>query len=177
MIPEFQTERLLLRPFTMDDFEAWYPLDQDPRVMQYIWKCKPKPMTREDAIHRLEYIVDYHNRFPGFGIMATIERSTERLMGWTALKDLDQTELIEIGYRYFPEFWGKGYATEAAGQLVGHGFKTLDLPLISAVTHPDNKASKRVLQKLGLQFVRKEVFYDTDVDYFELKQSEYLKNL
>ena len=166
---EFHTDRLILRHFQLDDFEAIYPLDQDPRVMKYLSDCKPKPIGREEALGRFQRAIDYYGKRPGLGLFATCLKDSSDLIGWTSLKDLDNTDLIEIGYRYFFNHWNKGYATEAATALRDHGFNSVDLDLISAVTHPDNLASQRVLIKLGFEYIRKDNFYNTDVSYFEMQ--------
>jgi ribosomal-protein-alanine N-acetyltransferase len=161
------TERLVLRRFTAEDFDDWYPLDQDPRVMKYIWACKPKPVSVEEAHSRLNYVIAYYDRYPGLGVFATCLRDTGELIGWTALKDLDGSEHIELGYRYFFDHWGKGYATEAGAALMEHGFSVVGLKSITAVTHPEHERSQRVLAKLGFRFLREDNFYNTDVHFFE----------
>jgi len=96
------------------------------------------------------------------------------LIGWTLLKDLDKSEYIEVGYRYFYRFWNKGYATEAATALLAHGFNDQKLDKIVAVTHPENEASKRVLIKIGLKYKREDFFYKTNIHFFELDREDYL---
>lgn len=170
---ELQTDRLVLRHFKQEDFEDLYPLDQDPRVMKYIWECKPKPLSRAEARDRLGKMIAYYDRFPGLGAFATCLRSDGTFIGWTALKDLDGSEYTEVGYRYYFDHWGKGYATEAAGALCRHGFDTVGLHTINAVTHPDNAASKRVLEKLGFRYLRADNFYNTKIDFFELTSGDF----
>jgi len=169
-----QTERLIIRRFREDEFEDLYPLDEDPRVMKYIWQCKPKPTVREEAIQRFKYLRDYYDLFPGLGVFATCLKETGELIGWTLLKDLDKSEYIEVGYRYFYRFWNKGYATEAATALLAHGFNDQKLDKIVAVTHPENEASKRVLIKIGLKYKREDFFYKTNIHFFELDREDYL---
>ena len=168
------TDRLVIRRFEKDEFEDFYPLDEDPRVMKYIWQCKPKPRIKSKALKRFNKLLDAYDLYPGLGIFATCLRSTGELIGWTELFHLDDTELIEIGYRYSFRFWGNGYATEAATALLQHGFLEQKLEKIVAVTHPDNEASKNVLQKIGLSFIREDYFYNTDIHFFELLRKDYL---
>ncbi|MCP4123452.1 MAG: GNAT family N-acetyltransferase [Bacteroidetes bacterium] len=172
---EIQTVRLVLRRFHENDFEDLYPLDEDPRVMKYIWKCKPKPTAKSEALLRFKYMLEYYDRFPGLGVFATCLKETGELIGWTLLKDLDKSEYTEIGYRYFFRFWNKGYATEAATALLKYGFVNQKLDKIVAVTHPENEASKNVLIKIGLEYKREDFFYNTDIHFFELNRENYLR--
>lgn len=161
------TPRLRLRRFVPEDFDDFYPLDLDDRVMKYIRSCKPAPESREVARERFTRMLDYYEIRPGLGVFATCLSDSGELIGWTALKDLDGTDIIEIGYRYFFRFWGKGYATEAASALMRYGFDHLGLEHVAAVVHPENQASGRVLQKLGMRYTGPEHYYGTNVDFYE----------
>lgn len=164
------TPRLRLRRFTPEDFDDFYPLDQDERVMKYIRSCKPAPESREVALERFARLLNYYKVHPGLGVFATCLRDSGELLGWTALKDLDGTEIIEIGYRYFFPSWGKGYATEAASALLQYGFDHVGLERIAAVVHPGNAASKHVLEKLGMQYIGPARYYGTDVEFYEVRK-------
>lgn len=177
-MPQFKdmllsTERLILRRFTQDEFEDFYPLDQDPRVMEFLSECKPKPVSREQAKERFDKMIAYYDEYPGYGVFATCLKSDGSLIGWTALKDLDESIYTEIGYRYFFRFWGRGYATEAATALVDYGFEKLGLDRIVAVVHPDHVVSKAILRKIGLHYVCKATYYHTRVDFFEVLREEW----
>ena len=98
-----------------------------------------------------QMIIPYYEKFPGFGAFATIEKESGAFIGWTALKDLDKTELIEIGYRYFFDFWGKGYATEGAKKCLEYGFIGLNLHQIIATCTKGNSKSENVMKKIGMK--------------------------
>lgn len=144
-----QTERLLIRPFTLDDAEAFWPLVSLPEMLRY---------TGEQAQTSLEDVRNFLLKRPlreyatyGFGRMACIEKSTGRLIGHCGLKYLEDMQEVDIGYRFLPDCWGKGYATESAQALVRQGMEH-GITRIIGLVDPQNIASAKVLKKLGLQF-------------------------
>jgi ribosomal-protein-alanine N-acetyltransferase len=147
-----ETDRLILRPFTLDDADAWLPLISLPEIIRYTGD--PPGASREQAreLLRTRPLRDY--AVHGYGRMAVIEKSSGRLVGFSGFKYVDDLQQVDIGYRFLPDCWGKGYATESAQALMAqgpceHGFKR-----IVGTVHPDNPASGRVLEKLGLRYER-----------------------
>ena len=143
-LPDLLTARLRLRPRTTDDIEANLAMDLDPEVHRYIFvHGAPDAGTwRERLLERIEsgwpergglWVVEWRHR-PGF-------------LGWCGLFPLEESGLIELGYRYLRAAWGQGIATEAAAAVLEHGFWELKLDPIVAVAHPDNLASRRVLDE------------------------------
>lgn len=148
-----QTERLLLRHFTLDDAAAYWPLVSDPQVMRFLGGEQPQQTL--DAVRdvlRTRPLRDY--AVHGFGRMACIERSSGKLVGFCGLKRLEDIGEVDIGYRFIPESWGKGYATESARALIAHGIPAYGLHRVIAFVEPGNLASAKVLRKLGLSFER-----------------------
>ncbi len=142
---EFVTERLRLRGWRRDDAPALAAMNADPEVMRYIGSGA-RPYA--EALERAESLV----REPpgdGLGLWAIEESATGVFHGWTGLIPLDDTQEIELAYRLAQSSWGRGIATEAALPLLAYGFDELRLKLIAAVTDPENRASRRVLDKLG----------------------------
>lgn len=152
-MPEaLQTDRLLLRPFTLDDAPEFWPLVSDPAVLRYTGE---EPQTLEGArrILRERPLRDY--AVHGFGRMACVERDSGRLVGFSGLKYLEDLHEVDIGYRFLPACWGKGYATETARALIAHGAQRQGIARVIGLVHPGNTASVNVLLKLGLVFERK----------------------
>ena len=143
------TERLKLREFRAVDTDALYRLDSDPRVMRYIGDGSVG--TRASVAGTVARAMKYYRVFPGLGVWPTEARATGAFIGWFCLKYVPKTVEVEVGYRLLPEAWGRGYATEGARALVRYGFTELGLYRIIGLTHPDNAASQRVLQKAGLR--------------------------
>jgi [ribosomal protein S5]-alanine N-acetyltransferase len=161
-----ESERLYLRELTLADTEHIYRLHSDPEVMKYI---RPPVTDIQACVETIQRIQEIYAQFPGLGVFAATEKAGGAFIGWFLIKHLDQTADIEIGYRLLPVYWGKGYATEMTQQLIQYGFRHLGLPKLTAVTHPDNLASQRVLQKCDLQYIRNDYFYDVPVKYFEIR--------
>lgn len=157
------SERLILREFADNDLDLLFHLDSDPYVLAYIGK----PKTREESSLRLEKAYTDYKKGEGLGKWMAIEKESAKAIGWFVLNYLDNTSLIEIGYRLKKEFWGKGYATEMSKLLLEYGFKTLHLVKIVGVTHQENEASKRVLLKTGLEYIGVSHYYGMDCNFFE----------
>lgn len=143
-----RTERLALRPFRRADAEALYRLDSDPRVMRYIGDGSLG--TRASVQAAVARSIRYYDTYPGLGVWPAEHRETGAFIGWFCLKYVPDTVEIEVGYRLAPHAWGRGYATEGAIGVLRYGFGELGLNRIIGLTHADNAASQRVLQKAGL---------------------------
>ncbi len=150
-----ETERLLLRRFTESDVANLHDLDGDPEVMRFINGGKPasRYVIRNDTLPRF---LRAYERFEGFGVWAAIERSTGEFVGWFEFyprKDAVPEE-VELGYRLRSSAWGKGYATEGSVALIRKGFTELGVQRVVAETMAVNAASRRVMEKAGLRYVR-----------------------
>ena len=175
MLPTYETDRLILRPRTMDDLEACLAMDLDPEVVKYIRPTPPEPEHRAFLQERLQ--MRFEN---GLGYWSIFEKASPNpdraFIGWVLLVPLgEEGPEVEIGYRFVRHAWGTGYATEAAGPIRDHGFEVAGLDKICAVTHPDNKASQNVLGKLGLARQRDRFAYGMMLPYFLLEKESWLK--
>jgi [ribosomal protein S5]-alanine N-acetyltransferase len=142
------TPRLLMRPFTESDLEDLTALFADPAVMQYIGP--PNTLTPAKAADRLhEMMAEFEAE--GFGMLAVIERREKRFIGRCGLMRLEGGDEIELDFIFSKHAWGKGYATEAAKEVLRYAFNVLKLNRVVGVTHPNNLPSQRVLEKLGMQ--------------------------
>ncbi len=168
MPPEIETERLRLYPPRTEDLEARLAMDRDPEVMHFI-----RPIPEDAASQRR----DIRGRIlqPPRGALWHVElREAPGFIGWCGIFPLQDSGLMEIGYRYRRAAWGRGLASEAAAVALDHGFRVLALDPIVAVSHPDNAASHRVLRKIGLRRAGIERHYGLDLPFFELGRDEYL---
>lgn len=166
-----ETERLILRRFSIDDVDHIAALDGDPEVMRYVADGLPK--TRRDAEEAVPRVLLNYGKFPGLGIWNAKEKPHLAFTGWFALKYIPKTEEIEVGYRLMKSAWGRGLATEGARAMLRYGFCERRLHRIVAVTHPDNAASQRVLRKLGLEYRGIGHYYGRDVSYFVIERERY----
>ncbi len=146
-----ETPRLILREFEISDAAALYELNSDPEVMRY---TGDRPFSSIAEAETFVHNYDTYQR-QGFGRWAVMSKDTGRLIGWCGLKR-NEKDLIDIGFRFFREQWGKGYATEAAKATLDYGFEQLGLEQIIGRAARENKASLRVLEKLGMEFWKKD---------------------
>jgi [ribosomal protein S5]-alanine N-acetyltransferase len=146
-----ETERLILRPLALADLGPMHDVYGEREVMRYIGSGGSHSETVDDSERRLQRLID-HQEAHGFSLWAVTDRDSGTVMGDAGLILLGHRgPEIELGYRLAKPYWGKGYATEAAAAWLAHGFGELGLERIVAVTHPENLASQRVLEKVGMQ--------------------------
>jgi RimJ/RimL family protein N-acetyltransferase len=150
-----ETERLLLRRFTQDDVDNLVELDSDPEVMRYINGGRPTP-RREIEHDVLPMYLDYYERFAGYGYWAAIEKSSGRFVGWFHFRPAPGSppDEVELGYRLRKSVWRQGYASEGSRALIQKGFAELGVQRVFAETMVVNVASRRVMEKAGLRYVR-----------------------
>ncbi|MFD0273694.1 GNAT family N-acetyltransferase [Kitasatospora sp. NPDC127111] len=152
-----ETERMTLRRFTEADVDALAALHGHPDVMRHI--DDGRPVSRAVVERRqLPHILREYDELPdGQGCFAAVEKSSGTFVGWVSLRPATSVGLdggTELGYRMLPSVWGLGYATEGARALVRHAFGALGVDRIAATTMTVNTASRRVMEKAGLSFVR-----------------------
>lgn len=145
-----QTPRLLLREWTDDDLEPFAALNADPRVMEFL----PNLLTREQS-DEMATRIRTHFRERGFGLWAVEVRGGPKFIGFVGLSvprfEAHFTPCVEVGWRLAAEYWGQGYAPEAARAALEHGFQKLGLKEIVSITVPHNLKSRRVMEKIGLR--------------------------
>ena len=148
-----ETDRLILRELKATDAEAFFAMDSNPKVHQYLWN---KPVQKiEETIEiidsvRKQYIDN------GIGRFAMISKETNEFIGWAGLKYNTEevnkkVNFYDIGYRLDEKFWGKGYASEATFAWLKYAFETMNIKTMEAAAHTENAASNRILQKIGMK--------------------------
>ena len=145
MPPVLETARLKLRPYSEADIAELLPLVGTREVAATTLRI-PHPYTEEDAKAFLEIA-----RSPNKIWLVITLRSDGRQIGGVGLRVDEEHQHAELGYWLGVPFWGKGYATEAARELLRYGFEDLRLHRIFASHFGHNPASGRILQKLGLR--------------------------
>ena len=145
-----ETERLLLRELTPEDAEHFFNLNQNPNVIKYTGDSSFT--SAEEARNFLKNYKDYERN--GYGRWAVVDKSDHTFLGWCGLKYHEETLETDIGFRFFEEYWNKGYASESAAASLNYGFEKLSLPKIIGRAMAENTASIRVLQKMGMLFDR-----------------------
>ncbi|MGC5165953.1 GNAT family N-acetyltransferase [Luteimicrobium sp. DT211] len=155
--PYLQTERVTLRRFGADGAELLTELDSDPAVMRYLSGGEPTPLElyRDQGIPG---ILAAYDRWAGaFGLFAAYETAGSAFVGWFCLRPerdgpLDEAEL---GYRLRQAAWGRGLATEVSAALLAKAFTELDVRMVWGETMALNRASQRVMEKVGMVVTEK----------------------
>ncbi len=144
-----ETDRLLLRESVVEDAPALFAMNAHPQVQRYTGE--PPPESVEVMAKLIANYPHYKDR--GYGRLSCVLKATSEVIGFCGLKKLPELGgAVDVGYRLRPESWGKGLATEAARACVEHGFEALKLARIIGLVDPENLASARVLEKVGMRF-------------------------
>jgi RimJ/RimL family protein N-acetyltransferase len=150
---ELETKRLLMRRFALDDAAAYLPLVSLPDVIRFTGDRALRSVDEAVELLETRALRDYD--LYGYGRMACIEKTTGRLIGFSGLKYLDDMDETDVGYRFLPDAWGKGYATESSSAIMNAQPKQLGLTRIIGLVEPENLGSVSVLKKLGLTYERR----------------------
>jgi len=140
-----ETERLILRRWREDDFEAYASLCADPQVMRYLGG---KTFDRTETWRHLAMMIG-HWQLRGYGLWAVEEKATGQFAGRIGFLNPEGWPGFELGWTLKREFWGKGYATEGARRALEYAFKELDKQHVISLIHPENLSSIRVAERLG----------------------------
>lgn len=163
-IPSIKTARLTLRQFTFQDAGPLHQILSIPGVLEYFPNSDPLDLER------VQKLVDRqinHWEDNNYGWWAVEPNGAGELIGWSGLQYLPETDEIEIGYLLSKPYWGKGLATESATAGLDYGFNSLSIEKIIGIVHPENVASQKVLEKIGLKF-------QEQADYFGMECYKYL---
>ncbi len=152
-----QTTRIEHRAFTPEDAEVFYRLNSHPEVMRYTGE--PPLQSIDDARKAIINYPDFDT--VGYGRWACVLKQSGAVIGFCGLKYLPELDAVDVGFRFFPEYWGKGIGTEVCTACIEFGFETLKLTSIIGLVLPENAASIRVLEKCGM-LLDGEVVFDGD---------------
>jgi len=173
---EIKSKRLILRNFEETDAERMFLMDSNPDVMKYIGVPPVSEINESKNIIKMirqQYIDN------GVGRLAVIEKESRLLIGWSGLKLLTQeingyNNIYDLGYRFLPEYWGKGYAFESAKASLDFGFNELKADTIYAHAHSENEGSNHILRKLGFEKTGEFTEPDGICFWYELKSNKFL---
>jgi RimJ/RimL family protein N-acetyltransferase len=175
---EWHTPRLVIREFREQDAAGLNELQTDPEATRFIGGAWPPGRVKEILPKIIKsYQASQYEWF------AVARKEDDAFLGvcWLGplgakwCEALQISTPIELGYRYARRYWGNGYATEAGQAMLRRGFEELELPEIVAIVRPDNVASDRVLNKLGMRY-RKSATRESDgvtIKYYTLSRDEF----
>ena len=151
-----ETERILLREFEIEDYKAVFEFGSNKEVERYTGDKALESYDEAKTIITQINIPDYNTY--GYGRWATVYKPENKVIGFAGLKYLNSIAETDIGFRFLPEYWGQGIATEIATKIIHHGFNSLNLDRIIGIAHPDNIGSCKVLAKIGMALFKKDEY-------------------
>lgn len=162
------TERLHLVPFAPEHAEALYAMNSDPDVMRYLSATQ----TRDETDQSIARVQDRWERL-GYGWWTIFLKETDTVVGSACLQNLAHNEdaPLEIGWRLMTAHHGKGYATEAGQAAMDFGFEQVGVDYVCAVARPENTASQKVMQRLGMTHVGLQTHYDMPCVVYEMRKT------
>ena len=181
-----ETPRLILRQLTSNNVDDLVTLDSDPEVMRYI---NGGVASTREAIAKdfLPYAMSYYDRDKNLGFWAIIEQQSNNFIGWIFLRpevdfkllqqlNLAEQDAVELGYRIRRSSWGKGYTSEAAQALIAKITES-QISKINAWALIENKASTRVMEKVGLKLQQEYVVKAEAIADKQLLTNSLVRNL
>jgi RimJ/RimL family protein N-acetyltransferase len=166
-----ETDRLIIRPFKIDDaYEAqkWF---HDVDVMRWIPNGPDKSFTQTK--NRIQKYIDHYLIY-GFSKFIIIDKNSNQPIGDAGLMKLDGTEFIELGYRLKKEYWGMGIATETASNIIKNAFQVDKLENIHAIIEPENIFSIHIItNKLNFEYVKQDMFFGEIFNLYRLDKEKF----
>jgi ribosomal-protein-alanine N-acetyltransferase len=149
MIPSIHTPRLTLVPLQPAHAEVLHRIYQTDGVLRYFPTTTPPPLERVER-----FIASQHEHWKKYscGNWDILPDGEAEIIGWAGLQFLPELDETEVGYLLDQPFWGKGFATEAARASIQFGFERCAMEHVIALVHPDNGASRRVIEKCGMSY-------------------------
>jgi RimJ/RimL family protein N-acetyltransferase len=146
---KLETQRLFLEPFALPHLDALHAMDADPKVMRFLGPLRSKDETRTAILRIAERWLSL-----GYGWWALRHKDSGAILGAACVQNLAQIPdaPLEIGWRLTPSAQGQGYATEAGHAALRFAFENLAADCVLAVADPENIASHRVMQRLGMTY-------------------------
>ena len=163
-----QTQRLLLRPFEPDDAEHLFQLNEDWDCIKY---TGDKAFKNLEEAENLVKNYDHYEKY-GFGRWTVLDKTSGEFLGWCGLKYDENLNEYDLGFRFLKEHWGRGYATEASELCLKMGFEKFKMPEIVGRVIPENIASIKVLEKLGMIYCETRNLNEVDWLILSIKNSE-----
>ncbi len=162
---EIETTRLCLKRFRNEDLNRYAAIMSDDEIGK--WFPGGKGFTIEQATKSFGSILKHWEKH-GFGIYAVTRREDGILLGRCGLNYIDETSEVEVDFVIAKNYWRRGYATEAAKACLAYGFEALNLDRIIALSKPENVASRRVMEKAGMRYVKDAQYWGIICAYYEI---------
>jgi RimJ/RimL family protein N-acetyltransferase len=154
--PTLETENLILRPFKDEDVDDYFGVLDSPEVRR--WLHIPESLDRSDAWQQMAWFVGQWE-LRGTGHWALEEKKSGQFVGRAGLHRPERHDWpgVEVGWLLHPDYWGRGYATEAGAVAVRYGFEELQVDKLFSCILPENHRSQAVAKRLGFEFLEERV--------------------
>lgn len=169
-----ETERLIIRPYTLEDLPELIEMRSDPQVYRYLggWERQnPAEVTK-----RMDFYLDCYEKF-GFGTSKMIWKENGEHIGSSGLQPLEDTGEIEVGYTLKPSYWRRGIGSEAAFAWLKYGFETAGLQRIVAVCDEENVGSWRIMEKCGMTYEGMKPAYGMECRLYAISKDEFWRGV
>ena len=148
----YETERLIIRPMSLDDAAFILDLYNRPKFIEFIGDRSLKTISDAENYIKNRFLPQFEKL--GFGNYLMVTKEGNHKIGGTGIFEREGLDIVDIGFSLLEEFEGKGYAYEAAIKVKSIGMDDFGLKKISAITSKDNFSSQKLIEKLGLKFVK-----------------------
>ena len=157
-----ETDRLVIRELELGDSAFMLDLLNQPSFIRFIGDRGVETLEDASTYIQERALAAYEKN--GFGPFAVELKTEGRVIGIVSLLDRDELDHVDIGFAFLPDSWRQGFATEATSAVMDFAFQDLGLEKIIAITQPDNIASIKTLDKMGLSFAGMTRLGDEDID-------------
>lgn len=162
-----ETERVVLLPWESEDCSGFRAIATDPRVMHYISEGIPWPESRIAEFVERQRI---HFGKLGYCLWKLLVKGSPEISGFCGIQPLDDLPGVEIGWWLAAHLWGQGLATEAARSVIADGFGRCGLSRIVAIARRENRASTRIMEKLGMRYERDVLHHGIEVVLYTIEK-------
>lgn len=170
-----ETERLILKPVSETDAELIFRLYNEPKFIEFIGDRNIRSLEEAKKYINDRFLPQFKKL--GFGNYVIVRKEDQQKLGSMGIFERDGLHVYDIGFSLLPEFENQGYAFEVAKALLDKAFSELHLPEISAITTHTNFASQKLIEKLGLKFVKTLILPNEteELRYYELENASIKK--
>lgn len=169
----FETDKYKIKTFTMDNFDDFCKLNQDPVVSKYVNHNNGKPKTYKECIEKYSDITYGQNKY-GYSYWAIYDKN-DVFMGQCGASRSWLGE-INFCYAFHKKYWGKGIGTEICTMIKNYLFDNFkDIKRLTCSAFSENVASVKLLKKIGFDYLKTEKEFDKDLELFELRREKYDK--
>lgn len=161
-----ETDRLLVRQWSLEDVPTLFKIMSNALIHKY---ANDHPWNMEKTENYIRFMLEKDFKTLELFHGAVILKAENRLIGRTGLNPYMEKQ-PEIEWKLDSDCWGKGYATELGKSIIENAFVTTDISGIYGMAHPDNIASRRVLEKIGMRCIGMHKFRESDDMFYHIER-------